>query len=260
MAQRTPREQFDKQATHYDGQWNAWSEESLAWIVRHGCFNPSDRVLDAATGAGFTALAVAPLVAGVTGIDVSAGMLEQARRHAAEAGIANMEFREGSAEAIPFPECAFDAVTCRLAAHHFDSVPAFLAECARVLVPGGRLLIADTTVLDGAPELDQWQIRVESLRDPSHQRSYSPGEWTAFLRDAGFVIAELDSVSGCVPITLNAWLRKAGCAGEAEARVREMFSTAGAAIRETLAIEPLPDGDTGFRWLRVVIAAHKPTA
>ena len=34
MSQRTPQEQFDKQATHYDGQWNAWTEESLDWMVR----------------------------------------------------------------------------------------------------------------------------------------------------------------------------------------------------------------------------------
>lgn len=258
MQQRTPKEQFDQQAVHYDGQWNAWNEESLAWLKEHGRFVPSDRVLDVATGTGFTALGVAPLVASVTGLDVSTGMMGEARRRAAEAGAGNVEFQQGSAEAIPFPGASFDAVTCRLAAHHFGSVPAFLAECARVLAPGGRLLIADTTVLDDAPELDEWQIRVESLRDPSHQRSYSPGAWASFLRDAGFVIDAIDSVSGFVPITLNAWLIKGGCVGDAERTVRAMFAEASPAIRETLAIQELPDGDTGFRWLRVVLAAHRP--
>lgn len=252
----TPKEQFDRQAAHYDGQWNAWSEENLAWMMEHGRFTATGRVLDVATGTGFTALAVAPLVAHVTGLDVSPGMLDQARRQAAEAGAANVEFQQGSAEAIPFSDSTFDAVTCRMAAHHFDSIPAFLAECARVLLPGGMLVIADTTVPDDAPELDEWQNRVELLRDPSHKRNYSPGEWSRSLAQAGFTIDDIDAVSGFVPITLNAWLRKAGCVGDAEQKVREMFATTDPAVRETFAIQALPDGDTGFRWLRVVIAAH----
>jgi len=260
MTKRTSQEQFDKQATHYDGQWNAWTEESLRWIAEHGQFDSADRVLDVATGTGFTALAIAPLVASVTGLDVSSGMLNEALRRAAEAGVGNVEFQQGSAESIPFPYGSFDAVTCRIAAHHFDSVPSFLAECSRVLRPGGRLLLADTTVPDGAPEIAEWQNRVELLRDPSHQRNYSPGEWTEFLQRAGFVVDALDFMGGFVPMTLNAWLQKAGCTGEAEQAVRAMFRADDAAIRETFAIEPQPDGDTRFRWLRVVIAAHRITS
>ena len=257
MTPRTPREQFDEQAAHYDGQWNSWSEENLAWMMEHGRFSLADRVLDVATGTGFTALAVASVVARVTGLDVSPGMLEQARLQAAEAGVANVEFQQGSAEAIPFSDSTFDVVTCRMAAHHFNSVPEFLAECARVLLPGGRLVIADTTVPNDAPELDEWQNRVELLRDPSHKRNYSPGEWSHALGQAGFTIDAMDYLSGFVPITLIAWLRKAGCPGDAERAVREMFASDVPAIRETFAIQALPDGDTGFRWLRVVLSAHR---
>ena len=253
----TPKEQFDRQAKHYDGQWNAWTEESLNWLIEHGRFVPTDRVLDVATGTGFTALAVAPLVRHVTGLDVSSGMLDEARGRADGSGAANVDFREGSAEALPFPGASFDAVTCRMAAHHFDSIPAFLHESARVLAPGGRLLIADTTIPDDAPEIGTWQNRVELLRDPSHHRNYSAREWTQFIEQAGFSIEAIDSTTGFVPMTLNAWLRKAGCVADAERGVREMFATDHAAIRETFAIQVLPDGDTGFRWLRIGIAARR---
>ncbi len=257
MRQRTPKEQFDRQAKHYDGQWNSWTEESLNWLIEHGRFAPTDRVLDVATGTGFTALAVAPLVQHVTGLDVSPGMLDEARRRAAESGTANVEFQEGSAESIPFPDASFNAVTCRIAAHHFDSIPAFLAESARVLVPAGRLLIADTTVPDDLPEVGAWQNSLELLRDPSHHRNYSAGEWAQSIQQAGFSLEAIDSTTGFVPMTLNAWLHKGGCTGEAEQRVRQMFATSNTAIRETFGIDTLPDGDTGFRWLRVVIAAHR---
>lgn len=253
----TPKEQFDRQAKHYDAQWNAWTEESLSWLIRHGTFAPTDRVLDVATGTGFTALAVAPLVQHVTGLDVSSGMLNEARARAAGLGVPNVDFREGSAESIPFPDHSFDAVTCRIAAHHFDAVPAFLAESARVLAAGGRLLIADTTVPDDAPEIGTWQNRVELLRDPSHHRNYSAREWSQFIEQAGFSIEAIDSTTGFVPMTLNAWLHKAGCVGDAERSVRQMFATDDPAIRETFAIQALPDGDTGFRWLRIGIAARR---
>ena len=121
------------------------------------------------------------------------------------------------------------------------------------------MLIADTTVPEDSPALDGWQNGVELLRDPSHRRNYSPGEWSGFIRQAGLVIDEIDAVGGFVPIELNAWLRKAGCVGDAERSVREMFATDDPAIRETFAIRELPDGDTGFRWLRVVVAARKIT-
>lgn len=257
MQQRSAREHFDRQATHYDGQWNAWSEESLAWLIQHGEFSRNDRVLDVATGTGFTALAVAPLVASVIGIDVSSGMLHQARERARETGCSNAGFHQSPAESLTFPDRTFEAITCRMAAHHFDSVPRFLSESHRVLVPGGRLLIADTTVADSFPELDQWQNRVETLRDSSHKRNYSPGEWRTMVSQAGFDIEAIDSHSGAVPITLNAWIRKGGCTQEEEAAVRSMFAAATVEIRNALRIRELEDGDTAFAWLRVVIAARR---
>src|SRR5437868_576839 len=174
MVKRTAQEQFDQQAAHYNAQWNAWSEDSLRWMLEHARCQPSPQVipqvindvLDVATGAGFTALAFAPFAKHVTAVDISEGMLEQARARAA----ANITFRNGAAESLPFGDTQFDLVTCRLASHHFVSVPKFLAESHRVLRDGARLLITDTTVPDNAPDVSGWQNRVEVLRDTSHMR------------------------------------------------------------------------------------------
>ena len=248
----TSREQFDRQAAHYDQQWAHWNQASLQWMISRSPAAPHHRVLDVATGSGFTAAAFAPLVREVTGIDVSPGMLAQARTK----GLANARFEEGSAEAMPFPGASFDLVTCRIAPHHFASVPAFLREAHRVLTPGGRLLIADTTVPDGAPELAAWQHQVECLRDPSHRRNHTPTAWQAFVEGAGLALEEIAVPASPIDVTLEDWLKKAGCSGQAAAQVREWFQAAPADARAAFRIEERA-GDYAFAWPRVVIAARK---
>jgi ubiquinone/menaquinone biosynthesis C-methylase UbiE len=253
---RTAKEQFDRQAVHYNAQWNQWTEESLAWLLDHSECRATDAVLDVATGTGFTALAFAPHVGSVIGLDVSIGMLEQARKRAEEQGLANARFTEGAAEAIPFPDESFDVVTCRIAPHHFLSVPTFLAEARRVLKPDGRLLIADTSASDD-PAAEVWQNRIEVLRDPSHVRNYTREEWRQMVTEAGFTLELLEDASGRIPITLKDWLIKAGCTPEQTAAVRHRFETAPKSAHEIFRIQSLPDGDIGFAWLRVVLKAVK---
>jgi ubiquinone/menaquinone biosynthesis C-methylase UbiE len=256
---RTAKEQFDRQADHYNAQWNAWSEESLDWLRDHADARSEDVVLDVATGTGFTALAFAPRVRSVVGLDVSPGMLAKARQQAQEAGMANVTFQEGSAERLPFPNAAFDIVTCRIAAHHFLSVPQFLREAARVLKPGGRFLLADTTVPDDDPEADAWQNDVEARRDPSHVRCYTPREWRRFVEEAGYRFEQMDSAGGGIPIVMSRWLINAGCTPEQSDAVRRAFETAPAAAVRAFRIERLPDGDIRFVWQRAVLKAVWPS-
>ena len=119
---RTAKEQFDRQADNYNAQWNSWSEETLASLIEMAQPQSTDAVLDVATGTGFTALEFAPYVATVDAVDVSTGMLDVARKYAAERAIDNISFSEASAESLPFADGSFDIVTCRIAAHHFQSV------------------------------------------------------------------------------------------------------------------------------------------
>jgi ubiquinone/menaquinone biosynthesis C-methylase UbiE len=251
------KEQFDRQASHYNAQWNSWTASSLDWLLTQAQCQPTDTVLDVATGTGFTALAFAPHVQSVVGLDVSPGMLAQARQNQVARGIANVSWREGTAEALPFEAESFSVVTCRIAPHHFQSVPTFLTEVERVLTPGGQFLLADTTIPNDDPAIGQWQNRVEGLRDPSHARNLVPKEWQQALTDAGLTIRAMAMAGGSTPMSLNEWLEKAGCVGEAATAVRQAFAEAPAAAVKAFQIQQPAPNDYTFMWQRLVAKAEK---
>ncbi|MCW3060866.1 MAG: Methylase involved in ubiquinone/menaquinone biosynthesis [Capsulimonas sp.] len=255
---RSAKEQFDKQAAHYNAQWNTWSEETLSWILAHSGYQPTDKVLDIATGTGFTALAFAPHVAEVIGSDVSTGMLDQARKQAEEREITNATFTEAPAEALPFLDATFDIVTSRIAPHHFLDIQKFAAETARVLKPGGRLVLVDTSVPDGDIEAADWQNAVEVLRDPSHVRNYTPSEWRAIWEDAGLTVETIGDTGGGITIPLSDWIFKAGCTPEQAQQVRDQFANAPANVKAIYQIVEQANGETVFTWRRVAVRAVKP--
>jgi SAM-dependent methyltransferase len=103
---------------------------------------PDARVLDIATGTGIVARKLAFRLGpggAVTGLDVSPGMLAVARDRAASEG-AGIAWVEGRAEALPFPDGAFDLVTCQFGLMFFADRDAAMTEAHRVLAPGGRMV------------------------------------------------------------------------------------------------------------------------
>lgn len=145
---------------------------------------PGWRVLDVATGGGHTARTLAAAGAMVVATDATHPMLRAARTDQPASPIA---FCQHDAAHLPFAAAAFDAVTCRIAAHHFADVPRFVAEAVRVLRPGGRLAIADT-VVSGEPRVARAVNTFEALRDPSHVWAYSLEDWETFLFAAGLAV------------------------------------------------------------------------
>ena len=144
--------------------------------------------LDIATGGGHTALKFAPHVAHVVASDLTPRMLEKAQRHIVEdRGVANVSFQEADAEDLPFESARFELVTCRIAPHHFPDAQRFLRECARVLLPGGVLMLQDQLLPDD-DEAARFVDAFERLRDPSHHGAFNEAQWTTMCVNAGMEV------------------------------------------------------------------------
>ena len=139
----------------FAGVANPWELGRLA---------PGERVLDLGSGAGTDSLVAAQMVGergSVTGIDMTAEMLTKARRAAAEMNASNVEFVESEAERLPFPDDSFDVVISNGVIDLIPDKDAVFAELFRVLVPGGRMQIADVTIqnpvsAEGRRNIDLW--------------------------------------------------------------------------------------------------------
>jgi SAM-dependent methyltransferase len=184
-------EEYRKSAIHASGED---LDLTVAWCEPgHGV-----TVLDVATGGGHVARRLREAGATVVTVDPAPGM--QADTTAA-------------AEDLPFADGSFDAVVCRLAAHHFADVIAAVKEMARVAKH--RVVICDNTFVSESSE------QADRLRDPSHVRNYSQPEWHSFFELAGLELADERYLER--PLEIEPWLDRVGCAGEDAARVRELL-------------------------------------
>lgn len=182
------KEQFSQHAEYYAQSTAHAKGHTLDVLLEFAELTGKEQVLDIATGTGFTAFAFAPKVANVVATDLTEEMLVKAAELAQEQAIPNVAFSLAAAEALPFADAAYDLVTCRIAPHHFQDVPAFLSEVHRVLRPNGLFCMVDS-VSPESEELIAWQNRVEALRDDSHVYGYPPSQWDAMITAAGFTIA-----------------------------------------------------------------------
>jgi arsenite methyltransferase len=141
--------------------------ESFAGVANPwdlGRLASGERILDLGSGAGTDSLVASQMVgpAGrVTGIDMTPQMLAKARTAAAEMGADNVEFVESEAERLPFEGASFDVVVSNGVIDLIPDKDAVFSELHRVLVPGGRLQIADVTIQnpvseEGRRNIDLW--------------------------------------------------------------------------------------------------------
>jgi ubiquinone/menaquinone biosynthesis C-methylase UbiE len=193
--------------------------ERLAEAVRDFVQPRGDeRALDVGTGAGALALALAPSVREVVGLDPVRELLELARARAEP----STEFVEGDGTALPFPTGSFDLAGTHRTLHHVAHPERVVAELARVTRPGGGVLVVDQLAPDDAAAAAALH-EFETTRDPSHTRLLTDAE-----------LRELFAANALEPVRerhveerrdLSAYLDLADCAGERRARAEELAAT-----------------------------------
>ncbi len=199
-------------AEHARAQVELVREQLRALVQPDG----SERALDAGTGAGTLALALASLVREVVGVDIVPELLEAARRQSPP----NATFLEADATSLLlFEDASFDLVCTRRTLHHVARPELVLAALARVARPGGHVYVDDQIApVDplAALELD----RFERARDPSHTRTLPDGDLRQLFEANSLVLERAEHQEHRRP--LDYYFDLAGCSGDARETARAL--------------------------------------
>jgi len=193
-------------AARQDARAAELAERVAAFVQPHG----DERALDVGTGAGALALALAPIVREVVGVDRVPELLTLARERAH--GLAHVTFVEGDAEHLSFEDGSFDLAGTLRTLHHVPWPERVVAELARVTRPGGRILVVDQ--LGPVDPLEALALdRFERARDPSHTRLLPEIDLRQLFEANELVL--LRDRHDVEHRPLGAYLDLAGCEGEA---------------------------------------------
>ncbi len=224
--------QFSKTARAYLESATHAGGADLAALVARAKPTGHERLLDVGTNVGHTLRALAGQVRFAVGSDIATDAL---RLNRSVTDAPNVALVEADAAALPFADGRFDLVTCRLAAHHFRDAPRAYREFARMLAPGGRLLLVDSYAPDD-PGLDLWINGLERLRDSSHVRERTLGEELALLEASGLWPEVLGTFRAA--LRTEEWLARSQTPADRAALVRRMLADAGPEAREAFRVSP----------------------
>ena len=201
----------ERVAGHAQEQVEMVREQLRRFVLPRG----DERALDVGTGAGTLALALAPLVREVVGVDIVTELLDRARAQAPE----NVTFVEGDATSLPFDAGSFDLACTRRTLHHIAHPERAVAELARVTKPGGRVFV-DDQIAPVDPLAALALDRFEQARDPSHTRTLPDIDFRQLFEANELVLLQTRFQSH--RRELDYYLPLAGCEGDAAEQVREL--------------------------------------
>ena len=177
---------------------------------------PGERWLDAACGPGLVARGLAARVGRVDGIDMTPAMVALAHREAQREGAANAVFAIGDATALEFEPGTFDGAVTRFSLHHIPAPGRVVAELARVVRPGGAVVVADH-VTSGDGGVAAWHQEIERLRDPSHWACLTPARLRSLGQAAGLVLEREQEVP--FSIDFEEWIARGSGGAAARALI-----------------------------------------
>ncbi|MBJ8371588.1 class I SAM-dependent methyltransferase [Citrobacter cronae] len=211
---------------------------------------PQARLLDMGCGAGHASFVAAQHVRQVVAYDLSSQMLEVVAEAAKDRGLENLSTRQGYAESLPFEDNAFDVVISRYSAHHWHDVGRALREVNRVLKPSGVLIVMDV-MSPGHPVRDIWLQTVEALRDTSHVRNYSSGEWLSLINDANLIADTL--LTDRLPLEFSSWVARMRTPAALTEAIRLYQESASADVKAYFALQE----EGSFTSDTIMVEAHK---
>lgn len=184
---RTVRAEYDRLAADYERRWGDYVDATNRHTLRFLTLEPGSHVLDLGCGTGplLAAIAVAYPGAATTGLDVSRQMLRVAQTRTGE----HRSLVQGDVTALPFGRARFDCVVSASSFHFWRRPERALGEIARVLRPGGQLVITDWCDDYLACKICDRVLRVVSR---AHHRIYTAGEFAELLDASGFRITTLE--------------------------------------------------------------------
>ena len=223
MYEESVREEFTHQTDAFARAGALKAAATLGVLVELVPADPEARWLEVACGPSMVGRAVAARVGSLHGVDLTPAMIEKAREEAGREGLANVEFGVGDATALEFEDASFDGAITRFSLHHIPAPQRVVEEMARVVRPGGRVVISDHA-RDADPAVSAWVEEIERLRDPSHWACLTPDR----LREIGTAAGlELDREE-LVPFDLDFddWRDRSSGGKEAAALIDRLLAEA----------------------------------
>ena len=194
---------FERNAARWDEIRSLYVSEANveAAILSAAGAGPFERMIDLGTGAGRMLALLGPKAKDAIGLDLSQQMLNVARLHVTEAGLQGVELRHGDIFATRLPDRSADLVVVHQVLHYLSDPASAVTEAARLVAPGGRLLI-----IDFAPHA------LEFLREAHQHRrlGFSDDEMGRWTAEAGLLAPDLTTLPSASSegLTVKIWVAK----------------------------------------------------
>lgn len=215
------RDAFSAQADSFAAAAVANADELLDDLIGLTNARGDQHWLDAACGPGIITRRLAPRVATVEGVDLTPAMVTRARTDAAEAGLDNVTFTVGDVGDLDRPDGHYHGAVTRFSVHHLAVPGRMLRELARVVRPGGPIVIADHLADDDA-DTAIWSQSIERLRDPSHWSCRTAAGMVELARQAGLALTTAHTRP--VAMDFADWLTRGGAGPTARDQIEQLLA------------------------------------
>lgn len=192
--------QFSKQASGYSSITS--HSDALEKLISITSASKTDEVLDIACGSGIVSCEFAKHTKHVTGIDMTQGMLDEAKKLQTKYNLTNLTWQIGDVENLPYSDNSFSIVVSRFGFHHFLNPFKVLSEMKRVCKPNGIVMVVDVSLPDS--KIKKYN-KMEKNRDCSHVAALSLTEFSSLFNKANFKNIHTDFYS--MKIELNEQLQ-----------------------------------------------------